>query len=367
MNRGIFIFLGAVALIGFAGLYLLQHGQALFVGHPPTERIVFVSTRGGQTDLWTMKTNGSDKRQVTNDMAEDASPSWSPGGTEIISASNREEDRYEIYVSSWNGGYVKRLTSSAGMKDFPDWSRDGKEITFISSGTVHVLARFDGDDLQVMPTVEQGVTRQNPPYTIALWAKTQRSLAVVEDSDVRQTALIREDLEKTDREPIGVTVAGTVTLDWSKSEYRIAAGFIDRRNEEGKSENGILIADVSSVDSEEVFLTSGDTTGPGALRWSPDGRLIAFEMWQVRKHRPDRCVGLYVVPADGGKPRQVAEGETMDPTWSPDGKYIAYTLLRDDGKRDIWRVGADGKGAVNLTGGEGDNFQPEWSPAVRKR
>lgn len=377
MNRGIFIFLGAVVLIGSAGLYLLKHGPALFVGRPPAERIVFVSTRGGQVDIWTMNADGSDKVAITDDPADDTSPAWNPDGTEILSASNRESDRHEIYVSSWSGGYTKRLTNSSGAKDFPDWGPGGKEMVFISSGTVHLLPRFGGDDLQIMPTVEQGVTHQNPPYTAVRWSPVERSLAVVQDLDMRQLAMVREDVDNPERNPVGLDVdeegssipliAGSISLDWSKQGYRLAASFIDRRVRGGKSINGIRIADISSMSFEDILVTEGDSTGPGALKWSPDGKQIAFEMWEVRKGRMDRCVGLYVVSANGGKPRLLLKGEAMEPTWSPDGLFLACTLPREDGKRDIWRVAVDGADPTNLTDGEGDNFQPKWSPAVKKR
>lgn len=362
MNKGIFIFLAAIALIGLGGLYVLQHGQALFIGRPPTERIVFVSTRGGQTDIWTMKTDGSDKVRITDDPAEDTSPAWSPEATEILSASNREDDRYEIYVSAWNGKYLKRLTNSAGTKDMPGWSPDGKEIVFMSSGTVHVLSRFNRDETQVIPTVEQGVTEFPRPYLSAKWSPNRRSLALVEDSDAGQSATVREDFETPDRDPIGLTIAGNVNLAWSRKGYDIAAAIIARKGSEGKRTNGLLVADLSNMDARDILSTEGDTTGPGNPAWSPDGTQIAFEMRQVRNGHPDRCVGLYVINAKGGKPRLLVKGAAMDPTWSADGRYLAYTLAREDGKRDIWRVGVDGKGAANLTNGDGDNFQPEWSP-----
>lgn len=362
MNRGIFILLAAIAIIGLAGLYVLQHGQALFTGRPPTDLIAFVSTRGGQTDIWTMKADGTDRHRITDDPAEDASPAWSPHGSEILSVSNREDARYEVYVSSWNGKYLKRLTNSAGTKDLPGWSPDGKEIVFLASGTVHIRSRFGGDDMQVIPTVEQGVTQFPRPYVSAKWSPNHRTLAVVEDADRGQVGTVREDFENPDRKPIPLAVAEYVDVAWAREGYRIATAFVGRKEKDRPSESGILVGDISSMKGGDILIMDGDTTGPGNPAWSPDGKLIAFELWQVRKRLREKSIGLYVIDAEGGKPRLLVKGEAMDPTWSSDGKYVAYTLPREDGKRDIWRIGIDGKGAVNLTGGEGDNSQPEWSP-----
>ena len=248
MNRGIFTVLGAIIVVGLAGLYLLQHGQALFNSPPPTDRIAFISTRGGQTDLWTMKGDGDDKRQVTSDIGMDISPAWSPDCREIVSASNREENRYEIYVTAWNGKYIKRLTTSSGTKDLPGWSPDGKEIVFLSSGTVHVLSRFKGDDVQIMPTVEQGATQFARPFAAVKWAPDRRSLAAVEDADTTRRALVREDFDNPDREPIPLITAGSVELAWSKKDYRVAVAFVDR-----EGANGIQVADPANMDFQDIF------------------------------------------------------------------------------------------------------------------
>ncbi len=366
MNKRIFVFLAAIAVLGLAGLYALQRGQSLFIGRPATERIVYVSTRDGQTDIWTMNTDGTDKSRVTNDAADDAAPVWSPEGTEILSASNREDDRYEIYVAAWNGKYVDRLTKSVGTKDLPGWSPDGKEIVFLSSGTVHIRPRFDGEDAQVIPTVVQGATQFPRPYVSAKWSPSRRSLAVIEDSDEGQNATVREDFDSADRKPIPLVVAESVDTAWSREGYKIAAAFVGRKEDDGRRTSGIMAADPGSMKGGDVLIMAEDA-GPGSPAWSPDGKLIAFELWEVRNSIRDKCVGLYIVGTEDGKPRLLVKGAAMDPTWSPDGKHLAYTLAREDGKRDIWRIGVDGKGAVNLTNGEGDNRQPEWSPLSKKR
>ena len=379
MNRGIFILLAAVALIGLAGLYLLKHGSSLFMHRPPTDRIAFVSTRDGQTDIWTMKSDGGDKRKFTNDEAEDTAPAWSPKGTEIVSASDREDGRYEIYISAWNGSYLKRLTSGAGTKDLPRWSPDGSEIVFLSSGAAHVRSRFGSDDNQVLPTVEQGATQFARAVLDVKWSANHRTLAAVQDAGAGQDVLVLEDFDNPERKPLRLNnsgelsiepsepLAGTANVAWAAEGYRIAVTFTDRKGADGKRTNGILIADLSSMGVSEVWSASVDMIGPAAPAWSPDGKRIAFEMWKISDRRPDRCIGLYVVSADGGEPKLLAKGEAMAPSWSPDGRYLAYTLAREDGRRDIWRIEADGKGAVSLTNGEGDNFQPVWSPPLKKR
>lgn len=130
----------------------------------------------------------------------------------------------------------------------------------------------------------------------------------------------------------------------------------------------------------QIYLINIDQTGltpltnmdEGACQptWSPDGSQIVFI---------SPCLGrgeffdntynnssLYIMNADGSNQRLLTAvpGSDYDPDWSPDGKRIAFTSLRD-GNKDIY-VLTLGTGAIErLTTVEGDvqaNSQPSWSP-----
>jgi Tol biopolymer transport system component len=55
------------------------------------------------------------------------------------------------------------------------------------------------------------------------------------------------------------------------------------------------------------------------------------------------------------------DGLQTGATWSPDGRYLAYSSIRN-GKSDIWVQQVSGGGAVQITKGVGNNWQPDWSP-----
>ena len=55
------------------------------------------------------------------------------------------------------------------------------------------------------------------------------------------------------------------------------------------------------------------------------------------------------------------EGLQIGATWSPDGRYIAYSSDRG-GKFDIWVQQLSGGDPVQITKGPGNNWQPDWSP-----
>jgi Tol biopolymer transport system component/DNA-binding winged helix-turn-helix (wHTH) protein len=58
------------------------------------------------------------------------------------------------------------------------------------------------------------------------------------------------------------------------------------------------------------------------------------------------------------------EGLQIGATWSPDGRYIAFSSDRG-GKYDIWLQQISGGDPIQVTKGPGQNWQPDWSPDGR--
>ena len=56
------------------------------------------------------------------------------------------------------------------------------------------------------------------------------------------------------------------------------------------------------------------------------------------------------------------EGEDDDPAWSPDGTKIAFTSDREGGTSYVYVMNADGSGAERLSAGASAEHDPAWSP-----
>ncbi|MGD0987023.1 MAG: S9 family peptidase [Candidatus Sulfotelmatobacter sp.] len=101
----------------------------------------------------------------------------------------------------------------------------------------------------------------------------------------------------------------------------------------------------------------------GRPTWSPDGKSIAFISNMSGRNN------IWVVPSDGGWPVQltVSDQRQSAPTWSPDGKWIAYQSDYDgDELWDIFLVSPKTGKVVNLTSTrEIAETDPTWSPDGR--
>jgi TolB protein len=92
--------------------------------------------------------------------------------------------------------------------------------------------------------------------------------------------------------------------------------------------------------------------------WSPTGEWIAFAGRANRKDKMD----VFLVDITGGQVRQLTHGEgsNEDPTWSPDGRLLAFSSTRD-GRAQIYVMDADGSAPRRAADVPGASSTPHWS------
>ena len=131
---------------------------------------------------------------------------------------------------------------------------------------------------------------------------------------------------------------------------------------------------VMNADGSEPLNLTPDPGTDSDPAWSPDGRRIAF----LRLRHPPRGPNwwereVYVMNADGSGQRRLARHATTSfsaPTWSPDGRKLAFVSDRDGFVSvytpEIHVVNVDGSGQRNLTRNPASDSDPVWSPDGRK-
>jgi Tol biopolymer transport system component len=117
----------AINLTNGVGLY-----NAPFDWSPDGKRILFVSSRSGNLDVWAMSADGSNQQQLTNTPEDEAEASWSPDGTTI--AVERDAGLgTDIWLMDADGSNLRNATNREGTDGAPSWSPDGTKIVYASS------------------------------------------------------------------------------------------------------------------------------------------------------------------------------------------------------------------------------------------
>ena len=88
---------------------------------PDGQKIVFVSHRANNYDIFIMNQNGTELQQLTHTVSGDYQPSFSPDGLQIVYVSNRNND-YELFIMDSDGQNQRPLTNSVGVNLEPKFS-----------------------------------------------------------------------------------------------------------------------------------------------------------------------------------------------------------------------------------------------------
>jgi TolB protein len=124
--------------------------------------------------------------------------------------------------------------------------------------------------------------------------------------------------------------------------------------EEITKNRDLIIMDIDGSNRTQLTDDGGVDDYP---TWSPDGKKIAF----ISDRTKD--VEIYTINVDGSGVKQLTDerGEDWMPDWSPDNKHIAFSSVRS-GDWEIYVMDADGENVKQLTSEPGEDFEPVWSP-----
>lgn len=248
-------------------------------------------------NIWVMRGDGSDPHLLTDDAADDMSPTWSPDGKSIAFVSERDGNR-EIYVMKADGTQQVNLTHHPSEDWTPAWSPDGTSIAFSSyrdgNWEIYVMGSDGSDPVRL----------------------TQNSAA--------------------DYGPC-----------WSPDSQQIA--FHSNRDENWEIY-------VVSRDGEDLWRLTEDEATDFAPAWSPDGTTVAFESYRDGNME---IYLMAVDGSEQRNITNDPYSNEHGPAWARDGTKLLYFSNRDGGW-DIFSMRPDGTEKSNLTLSSALEQGPEW-------
>ena len=283
-------------LLGLAALLLFM--PAVLVAQ---ERITYSTTVDNNTDVWSMKTDGTDPQRLTTNAAGDGDSSFSKDGSKIAFVSVRDGNS-EIYVMNADGTDQKRLTNNPATDNDPTWSPDGSKIIFVSfrDGTGAEIYAMNADGTNQVNLTNHTGNDIEPAYS-----------------------------------PDGKKIAFRGLRDGGINIYLMNP---DGSDQTPLTENG-------SINTEPAF--------------SPDGSKILF-----RSNR-DGNLELYLMDVDGSNEvnlTNTANDSEFTPSFSPDGNKIIFTMFVNDS--EIWVMDANGQNRTNITNSATKSeSDPSWGAA----
>jgi len=281
------------------------------------DRIVFQSNRDniGNYDIYSMLPDGTGITRLTFRIYDNWFPASSPDGKHIVFTSKGQNPLGDIYVMKSDGTNITRLTNTTAANYHPTWSADGTKIIFTST-------RNAAD-----------------PSAIEVNASWEIYTMNADGSNVKRITNNAVGEFEPHLSPDGTKIAFASDRDHLDSDVTTELY-------------------VMNVDGTNIHRLTWQIGRVGTPSFDPAGKRIVYYTTAA-----GTASGIYIYDPSSRAPIRLTfnnGASDVHPTWSPDGKQIAYSHWESNGG-EIFKMNDDGTGVTPLTSDAFVDMYPRWA------
>ncbi|HJQ26576.1 MAG TPA: translocation protein TolB [Blastocatellia bacterium] len=246
-----------------------------------------------------------------------------------------------IRACDYDGFNVRTVASDGPLLRFPQFSPDGRYIAYVSykSGVPNIVVRTADGGL--IGGTHFNATTTSP--AISPNGQLAFSSAISNDGSME---IYVSNLDGSNPRRLTRTAKGiNISPRWNPKTGREIA-YISSRG--GAPQ--VYLMDASGANQRPLVSRGGHADSPS---WSPDGRYIAFTYGGAGSFQ------IFVADVASGQLLQLtSQGRNESPTWAPDSRHIAFQSNRS-GRWEIWQMHVDGSNQRQVSHGGGR--LPTWA------
>ena len=319
-----------------------------------------LKTDKNETRIWMIPTSGGDALPMTAEGVTSAHPRWSPDGKLLAFLSERSEGKTQVWLLNRLGGEAQQLTDTPqDVEDFA-WSPDARHLVLVLKDPTpeELDAAKEKSASAARSSAADDDPKDKKSKTKKPWVidRLQFKLDELGYLDRRRTHLYVFDLSKKSLTQVTSGDFDDTEPAWSP-DGKLLAFTSNRSTPDPDATYNTDIWTVSATNTDKGAHVTQITTNPGAdssPTWSPDGKSVAYVTMLDPKLFDYATKHLAISPAAGGPAKVLTlslDRNVSAPRFSPDGQSI-YFIVDDDGTQNLAQVHfGDGKqGARPVSG-----------------
>jgi TolB protein len=261
-------------------------------------RIAFINDQSGHKEVYVMDYDGENLKKLTNDRSIDLLPRFSADGRRIAYTGYREGNP-NLYLLDLDTGHATTLSEEQGLNIAGSFSPDGRKLLM-------TLSRGRSPNLYMKDLASGALDRLTTHFgadSTPTFSPDARQVAFVSDRSGNPQIYVLDLRTKQARRLTNLNWCDSPA--WSPTGEWVA--FAGRANRKDKMD--IFLVDVTGAQIRQLTHGEGSNEDP---TWSPDGRLLAFSSTRAGRAQ------IYVMDADGSAPRLTVNigGASSTPHWS---------------------------------------------------